>query len=156
MRHDQLRDRGSFDILDAAGIWPRVGAPAAPAAEVEAGFAPTPAVPDVPAAVGRMIVGGYAALVAIFFLTMARTPEAAFAIVVSALYVAIFLAVPRLFLKVEADRSRRPGLAEFLDLGLDTWTGRIGGAAALVQILVVPALVGAGLLAIGIAGLVIL
>ena len=156
MRHDQLSDRESFDILDAAEIWPTSGAPAGPLAEVEAAFVPTPAVPDVPAAVGRMIVGGYAALVAIFFLTMARTPEAAFAIVISALYVAIFLAVPRLFLKVEADRSRRPGLAEFLERGLDTWTGRIGGASALVQILVVPVLVGAGLLVIGVAGLVIL
>ena len=156
MRHEQLSDPESFDLLDVAEIWPRAGAPAGPLAEVEAAFQPTPAAPDVPAAVGRMIVGAYAALVAVFLLTMARGPEASFAIAVSALYVAIFLAVPRLFLAVESDSSPRPSLREFLARGLDTWTGRIGGGAALVQIFVVPVLVCLGLLAIGIAARIIL
>lgn len=156
MRHEQLKDRESFDLLDAAEIWPRAGAPAGPLAEVEAAFRPTPAAPDVPAAVGRMIVGAYVALVAVFLLTMARGPEATFAIVVSALYVAIFLAVPRLFLAVEPESSRRPSLSEFLARGLDTWTGPIGGGAALVQMFVVPVLVCLGLLVIGIAARIIL
>ena len=156
MRHEQLKERESFDLLDVAEIWPRAGAPAAPLAEVEAAFRPTPAAPDVPAAVGRMIVGGYVSLVAVFLLTMARGPEASFAIAISALYVAIFLAVPRLFLAVEPESSRRPSLDEFRVGGLDTWTGRIGGAAALVQIFAVPVLVCLGLLAIGIAARIIL
>lgn len=156
MRHEQLNEPGSFDLLDVAEIWPRAGSASTPLAEVESAFVPTPAVPDVPAAVGRMIVGGYCALVAIFLLTMARGPEATFAIAISGLYVAIYVAVPRLFLKVEADSSPRPSLAEFLDSGIDSWTGRIGGASALVQIFVVPVLVGLCLLVIGIAARVIL
>jgi hypothetical protein len=159
MRHEQLKVRDSFDVRDAAALWPRAGEGSASSAlaEVEAAIArPTPAVPDVPAAVGAMIVAAYAGLIAVFALTMARGLEASFMIVVSGLFVAIYLAVPAIFLRVENDRSRRPDLACFLELGLDTWTGRMSGRSALVQIFIVPVSLGFGLLAIGLAGLWIL
>lgn len=158
MKHDHVKARDGFDILDAAEIWPRADALGAPAlAEVEQAFVrAAPAAPDVPPAVGRVIVGVYAALVGILFLTMARGAEATFMIAVSGLYVAIFLAVPRLFFAVEADPSRRPDLAAFLARGIDTWTGHLSGGAALVQILLVPVLLTACLLAIGLAALWIL
>jgi len=155
MRHEQVKLRESFDIIDAAEIWPNAGAGSAPLAELEAGMpaAATPAVPDMPVAVGRIIVGIYAALIAIFALTMARSGEAAFMIAISGLYVAIFLGVPRLFFAVEKDRSKRPDLAAFLERGIDTWTGHMSGASALAQIFLVPVLLTATILVIGLIGL---
>lgn len=154
MRYDRVKQRAGFDIVDAARIWPRAeDAMPPPLGEVEAALdqRPTPAVPDMPAAVGRMIVGVYAALIGVFLLTMARGPEATFMIAISAFYVAIFLAVPRLFLAVERDRSSRPGLARFMADGVDTATGRMSGSSALVQIMVVPVLLAAGLFVMGVA-----
>ena len=154
MRHEQLKLRESFEILNAAAIRPLV-ADTAPAPSAEAAVS-TPAVPDVPAAVGQMLVGIYALLIAAFALTMARGLEASFMIAISGLYVAIYLGVPALFLRVENDRSRRPDLARFLREGLDTWTGRISGDAALVQIFVVPLMLAVTILTIGLIGRVIL
>lgn len=158
MRHDALKAREGFDIRDAAEIWPRADtALHHPLSEVEQGIkGPAPAVPDVPASVGAMIVGVYAALIAAFFLTMAGTRESAFMIAISAFYVAMFLGVPRLFLHVEGDRTRRPSLASFLARGLDTYTGHMSGASALAQIFVVPVLLTLAILCMGITGLVLL
>lgn len=153
MRHEQVKLRESFDIIDAAEIWPGPGAGAAPLAQVKAGFPATPAVPDLPAAVGRMIVGVYAALIGIFALTMARSGEAGFMIFISGFYVAVFLGVPRLFLAVEKDPSRRPDLARFLVRGIDTFTGHMSGAAALWQMFVVPVLLTFAILVMGLIGL---
>jgi hypothetical protein len=149
MRHVELKERGKLDLVDVAAIWPAAG----PLAEVEAGLETraTPAVPDMPPAIGRAIVAVYAALVGVFFVTMASGAEATFMIAISALYVAIFLAVPRIFLKVENDRSVRPDLGRFMEKGIDTWTGHMSGSSALVQIFVVPVLLTLGMLVIGIA-----
>ena len=61
----------------------------------------------------------------------------------------MFLAVPRIFLAVEADPAKRPSMAEFNARGIDTCTGHLSGRAALVQILVVPVLLSLPLLIIG-------
>jgi len=100
-----------------------------------------------------MIVGVYAALIGVFFLTMAGTPLALFSITISGLYVCIFFAVPRILLKVENDPSRRPDFARFMSDGMITGTGPTSGKAALAQILVVPVCVIFGLLAMGLIGL---
>jgi hypothetical protein len=158
MRHDRLKAREGFDIRDAAAIW--AGADAAiqhPLSEIEQGIAgPTSAVPDVPASVGTMLVLVYATLIAVFFLTMAGTRESAFMIAISAIYVTMFLGVPRLFLHVERDATRRPSLARFLAKGIDTHTGHMSGAAALAQMFVVPLLLTLAILCMGITGLVLL
>ena len=158
MRHEQLRERDGFDIRDVAEIWGKGDGPTGPLSEVEAGIPAraTPAVPDMPVAIGSMIAGVYAALILAFFLTMAGTREAAFMIVVSGFYVAMFLGVPRLFLHVEGDRSRRPSLQRFMARGINTYTGHMSGASALIQILVVPVLLTLAILAMGITGLVLL
>ena len=155
MRHEQLKLRESFEILDAAAIRP-LAAETATASVVEEAAVSTPAVPDVPAAVGRMLIGIYALLIAAFALTMARGLEASFMIAISGLYVAIYLGVPAVFLRIENDRSRRPDLDRFLREGLDTWTGRVSGDAALVQIFVVPLMLAVTILTIGLIGRVIL
>lgn len=152
MRHEQLKLRGSFEIFETAQIAPRLGEAAPTPVGHAAEPISTPAVPDVPPAVGRMLVGIYALVIAAFAATMARGLEASFMIAISGLYVAIYLGVPALFLRVENDRSRRPDLARFLREGLDTWTGRVSGDAALVQIFVVPLMLAVTILAIGLIG----
>jgi ABC-type amino acid transport system permease subunit len=161
MRHDWLQHRDRFDIFDVAAVWPRGdGGVQAPLAEIEAGVPeplfPAPAVPDMPVAVGRAIVAVYGAIVVAFALTMAKGGQASFMIAISAFYVAIFLTVPRLFLAVEGDRSRRPSWREFLSRGMNTQTGHMSGGAALVQILVVPALLLTAITAMGLTALLVL
>jgi ABC-type amino acid transport system permease subunit len=155
MRHEQVKLRETFDIIDAAAIWPRPDTSIRmPIGELDQRA--TPAVPDMPVAVGRSIAAVYCGLIAIFFATMGFSGEARFMIAISGFYVAIFLAVPRIFLAVEKDRSKRPDLARFMREGVDTYTGRMSGASALTQIFVVPVLLAVGILAMGLAGLWIL
>jgi ABC-type amino acid transport system permease subunit len=161
MRHDWLQHRDKFDIVDVAAVWPRADAGVqAPLAEIEAGAPPTftsaPAVPDMPVEIGRAIVGIYVAIVVAFALTMAKGGQASFMIAISAFYVAIFLAVPRLFLAVEGDRSRRPSWREFLSRGMNTHTGHMSGRAALLQILIVPVLLLTAISAMGLTALIVL
>ena len=156
MRHDHLKQHRDYDIVDVAAVWPRAAALVqAPVAEIESRLptASTPAVPDMPPAIGKLIVAVYVGIIAAFALTMARGGQAAFAIAISGFYVAIFLAVPRIFLKVENDRSRRPSLSRFLQEGMKTATGHISGGGALVQILIVPVLLLIGLGTMGLFGL---
>ena len=61
-------------------------------------------------------------------------------IAISGLYLAMFLGVPRVFLAVEADPSRRPHMAGFMTRGIETFTGHMSGGSALAQIFVVPVL----------------
>jgi hypothetical protein len=151
MRHEQLRLKDSFDTVDAAAIW-RAGnaGSAGPLAEIEAGLSgrAAAAVPDMPVAIGRAIVTLYAALITIFFVTMGFSGEARFMIVISGLYVAMFFAVPRIMLEVEGGEGR-PTMRQFMAAGVDTYTGRLSGAAALAQIFAVPALIALAVLAIG-------
>jgi ABC-type amino acid transport system permease subunit len=161
MRHDWLHHRDRFDIVDVAAVWPRGdGGVQAPLGQIEAcappAPAPAPAVPDMPVAVGRTIVGIYIGIIAAFALTMAKGGQASFMISISAFYVAIFLTVPRLFLAVEADESRRPSWREFLSRGMDTQTGHTSGRAALVQILIVPVLLLTAISAMGLTALMVL
>jgi hypothetical protein len=155
MRHEQVRIRESFDLVDAAAIWPRPDTSIqGPIGELDQRA--TPAVPDMPVSVGRAIVCLYSALIIIFFLTMGFSGKARFMIAISGLYVAMFLSVPRIFLAAERDETERPDLRRFLDKGLGTFTGHMSGAAALAQIFTVPVLLLFGILAMGLASLWIL
>jgi hypothetical protein len=157
MRHEQLRHEDTFDLVDVAAIWPVGAGPSAPLAEVEDALArPSAAVPDMPAAAGKALVAVYGALIGAFALTMASGGGATFAIAISAFYVAVFLAVPALFLKIDAAGRAQPGLSEFLANGMDTATGHISGRGALTQMLVVPLLLTFAILAIGTVALVTL
>lgn len=107
------------------------------------------AAPDVPAAVGGMIAAAYAALIAALFIATAGSLSSIFAIVIAGLFVVIFFTVPRIFFAVEPMTERRPDLGKFLNRGMDTFTGHATGRAALVQMLVVPVLLTAAILAMG-------
>lgn len=120
--------------------------------DAEPAFSPAPAVPDVPAAVGRLVVAPYVALLGVFFGLFAGSPLAFFSIAVCTVFVAMYFAVPRIFLAVEADPTRRPSLSQFMHGGLETLTGRTGGKDALIQMMIVPVLVTFGLTTMGIIG----
>ena len=151
MRYQPL-NRNAPDA-NVAAVWPSLAALAADEASRADGahdFTVTTAAPDVPAAVGGIIAASYAGLMAVFFAFFARSPLALFSIVVCAGFVAIYFAIPRIFLAIEADPARRPTLGRFLRTGIDTATGRTGGKDALIQMIIVPVLVTLGLAAIGI------
>ncbi|HEY0149310.1 MAG TPA: hypothetical protein VGB70_09915 [Allosphingosinicella sp.] len=140
-----------------AAVWPTAAvesmtASAAEAPAEETPFAMTPAMADVATGVAGLVVGTYAALIVVFFALFANSPVAVFAITVCAFFVAMFFAVPRIFLKVEAAPVRRPSFDRFMRTGIETLTGRTGGGDALLQMLIVPVLLTLGLAAMGIIG----
>ena len=107
------------------------------------------AAPDVPAAVGWMILGVYALIMAVFLTLFARDTEAGLMVAVSGVYFTVYLGVPAAFFRAEA-RSGDIDLKRFLRDGLNTWTGHVSGIEAIVQILLIPVALTIALTAIGI------
>jgi hypothetical protein len=151
MRHQALKIDASV-----AAVWPSAEESLVISKAAEAGTEPvshfSPAAPDVPAVVGLFMAGAYASMLAVLFALFARSPLALYSITIVAGYVAIYIAIPRLFFAIEPKTARRPTLARFMREGIATSSGWSGGADALIQMLVVPVLVCAGLLVIGIIG----
>ena len=160
MRHEKLMKREGVDALDIAAVWP-ASSQVAPvpvpelAAPIESAQ-PTPAAPDVPAAVGGMIAASYAAVIGALYFATAGTAHSIYMIAISAMFVAIFFAVPRTFFKVEPMSRSRVRMEEFMRSGIDTATGRASAKAALVQMMVVPVFLVLGITAMGIAASVIM
>jgi hypothetical protein len=157
MRYEQIRAKDSFTKVDVAAVWP-VGAQVAPLLLIDIdrpaaapAFVPTPAAPDVPAAVGKLIVGAYAALLGAFALATVGSAYSAFMITIGALFLVPYFTIPWLFFRQEPGRRARPGLERFMREGLETFTGHSTGAGALVQMLVVPVLLTFGVLLMAIA-----
>ena len=132
MRHEQLAEQDSFDV-----VAPRVS-------RAEA------AAPDVPASVGILLGAVYLVLIGILAVTIANRGLGLLVIAVDLFFLGAFLAVPAIFLKLEADPVRRPSLSRFLSEGIQTYTGHISGGGAIAQMFVVPVLLSLGVLAIGI------
>ncbi|HEX8444337.1 MAG TPA: hypothetical protein VF631_11900 [Allosphingosinicella sp.] len=156
MRHEQLAAKDSFTKVDIAAVWPASGQiaplPVLDIDEAPAGspFTPTPAAADVPAAVGGLIVTSYAALLGSFALATVNSAQSAFMIAICGLFLVAYFTVPYLFFRQEPKAGPRPSLGLFLRQGMDTFTGRSTGTAALVQMLVVPVLLTFGALAMGV------
>jgi hypothetical protein len=106
---------------------------------------------DLPAAVGWMIVVSYAAILVAFAWAFFGAADVQFNLGVCAVYLAMYLGVPWIFLKAEPHRGKvvRPDLADFLERGLSTWTGHVSGASALAQILTIPVALTLAALGIG-------
>lgn len=157
MRHERIAAPSEMADAHIAAVWPILPQVAPlPIVEIERPADPdshrsTPAAPDIPGAVGRLIAGSYAALIAALFIAAAGSRESVFAITICALFVAIFFTIPRLMFRAEADKSVRPSLERFMREGMDTLTGHSSGTGALVQMLVVPVLLTIGVLVIAIA-----
>ena len=157
MRHERIAAHTGLAQADVAAAWPVLPQVAPlPIIEIERPAEPeshrsTPAAPDVPGAVGGLIAGAYAALIAALFLAAAGSRESVFAITICALFIVMFFTVPRLMFRAEADNSIRPSLDRFMREGMDTLTGHSSGTGALVQMLLVPALATIGVLIMAIA-----
>ena len=156
MRHQQVADRHSYTKVDVAAVWP-VAPQIAPlpvpdvAEHVAEPRLAAPSTPDVPAAVGMMIVASFASLIGAFAIATVGSAHSIFMITISALFAVAFFTVPRLMLAVEPRTAERPDLDRFLEDGIETLTGHSGGKAALVQMLIVPVLLTMGALAMGVA-----
>jgi hypothetical protein len=114
------------------------------------------AAPDVPPAVGAMIVGSFATIIGGFALLYTGSRLATMMVAISLVYTTIFLAVPAIFLRIDAQRNRHVSMADFLESGLDTWTGHLGGREAIIQILTIPLAIATAVFAIGIAAAIFL
>lgn len=157
MRHEQIQVRDSYRELDVAAVWPStIQVAPLPIPDIEpqveaARFRAEAAAPDVPAAVGKLIVGAYVGLIAAFALATTGSRDSAFVIAICAVFLAAFFAVPWLFLRTEPKSGARPTLDRFMREGLVTMTGHTSGKDALVQMLIVPVFLTLGVLAMGIA-----
>lgn len=112
------------------------------------------AAPDVPGAVGWMILGVYVLIMAAFLLLFARDLEAGFMVAISGVYFTVYLGVPAVFLRSEA-RSGDIDLKRFLKDGLETWTGHVDGLEAIAQMLLIPVALTIAITTIGIISIVV-
>lgn len=140
----QLIDR--HDVLTQADVVALI--PELAAKKVLAPIMSEAAAPDVPAAVGFMIVGFYAMIMIGLFVGFAHGTDATMMVVISTLFTTIYLTVPLIMLKVEGV-SGRVGLDRFFREGLNTWTGHLSGHEALVQMLLIPSALIIAVFAIG-------
>ena len=111
-----------------------------------------PVATTLPAAVPAIAFAGYAGILFAFWLSFAGNVEAALAIAVSTAYAAMYFGVPYLMARMaekHGDSPHRQSLPTFIDGEFETITGRIGGWAAVVQIVLVPVGLAFGAFAIG-------
>lgn len=148
MRYEPVMFEGHQPLEEADVSWlaPSIAPP--PLGELKP-TRPAPAAPDVPASVGGMLAASYATLIGALFLATAGSASSIFAIVIAAIFVAIFFTVPRIFFAVEPMTEKRPGLGVFLNGGMETLTGHCSGPAALVQMMIVPVFLTLAVLAMG-------
>lgn len=162
MRHEQIAARDTYDEVNVAAVWPvatqliPLPIPEIELLEAEPVFRSAPAVPDLPAAVGKLIIASYAALIGAFALATAGSADSIFMISIAALFVVMYFAVPGVILGIEPQSGVRPSLGRFMQEGMQTLTGHCSGKAALVQILIVPVFLTIGVLFMGIAAAIIM
>jgi hypothetical protein len=106
------------------------------------------AAPDVPAGVGAAIAAAYGLMMVGFLTFFVGSADNLLALGVDAVYLAMFLGVPALMFGIE-HRSRRITWFQFLNKGLVTWTGHVGGREAVAQILTIPFTIAAGIFGVG-------
>ncbi len=133
MRHEKIVTAGPYDALELADFQMELTEPKAP-------FRSAPAVPDIPATVGRLLVAAYIILLTVFAVAFAHSKNSLFALAICAVFLTMYLSVPRIFLGVEPKQGKRPDFDTFLYTGLETYTGHCSGKDAMVQILIVPVL----------------
>jgi hypothetical protein len=95
-------------------------------------------VPDLPPAVGFMLVGTFAWIIGAYLVTFWSDLQALEMVVMDIVYVSVYLGVPWLILKLEPKTGPNPTFAQSMRRGLQTFTGHLTGAEALAQILTIP------------------
>jgi hypothetical protein len=161
MRHQQIAAQETYTKVNVQALWP-ASAQVAPLPipdveqKAEKPFEATPAAPDVPASVGGMIVASYATLLATFGLATLASAYSVYTFTICALFLVSFFTVPWLFFRQERSAGARPTLDRFMRNGMETLTGHSSGAAALVQMMIVPVMLTLGVIAMGIAAAIIM
>jgi hypothetical protein len=103
-------------------------------------------------AVFGLLVGAYGAMLLALWLIFVSDVETLVTLAVCTVYFAMFFGVPLAMYRVQskAQPVRAAGtLSEFLRGELETYGGRISGWGAAIQVLVVPAPITLGIIAIG-------
>jgi len=95
------------------------------------------AMPDVPAAIPRMVGATFVLIYLVMFASFAHSVASAMVATIGLGFAIIYVAVPAIFLKVEK-RSGRISMSQFLERGLDTCTGHLTGREAVIQFMVLP------------------
>ncbi len=149
MRHEKIAKAGTYEAVDLDRLQFQAAQPETP-------FRSAAAVPDVPAAVGKLLVASYVTLLGTFAVTTAHSPQAMFAIAICTVFLVMYLGVPRVVLGAERGQGSRPSFGIFLRRGLETYTGHCSGKEVLVQMLVVPVVLTLCGLAVGVIALNVL
>lgn len=161
MRHEQIAAKDTYAKIDIAAVWP-ASPQVAPVPVLEAEdaaathFQPTAAAPDVPAVVGKMLIGAYGGLLSAFTIAMVGSAHSIFAIVIAAVFMVAFFTVPILFLKEEPGSGANPSFDRFMRDGMSTLTGKSSGKDALVQMLIVPVFLTCAALAMGVTAAIVM
>jgi len=94
----------------------------------------------------------YGALLVIALVVFAQDEQTRYVVSVCLGLALMFFGIPWLLMKTEARsrHNRRRSFTDFLGKGLRTLTGPLEGREAMVQILLVPAVLASGMLAIGV------
>ena len=156
MRREKFDVGQGLDAIDMAAVWPTLvqlapfSMPELPSIREDQLFRATPAAPDVPAAVGVMIAASYGALILALAVATVRSSYSIFMIVIAALFVVAFFTVPRIFFHVERESLVRSPFDDFMQYGMDTFTGHNSGKGALVQMLIIPVVLTLAVVAIGV------
>lgn len=105
---------------------------------------------EVHAKVAKIYLALHAVLFAVLFTTFSVDSEALFMVAISAFYLIMYIGTPYVLLsRIGGKRfASRSSWSEFLDAPHETFTGKITGRDALIQICLVPAAVTIGLTAI--------
>lgn len=109
-----------------------------------------PIATQLPLGVQAVAVIGYAAIFVILWITFGSDRGSAFMVGVSTFFALVFFGVPYLMDRVAQKHGQQtvPTLKEFLAGDFDTWTGRISGWEALIQVALVPVALAFGSLAL--------
>jgi hypothetical protein len=112
------------------------------AAAVEAGeealVTSTPAVSDIPTAVGFAVVGAFGAVVLCFMIFFSGSAQSRFVTTVTLCFLIVYFAVPLVLIALQPKSVRRGTWSSFRRNGLYVRTGHVGGKEAMLQILVLP------------------
>jgi hypothetical protein len=136
---DFVSNSAEADVLFDVRAWLEPANEAAPVAADRAPFLPENSVPDLPVGVGMLVVAAYGAILGAFLLAFAGDAEVGLVIGVCAVYLAVYLGVPAVMLRMEPKAKGRPDMGDFFDKGLQTWTGHVTAKEALAQMLTIPA-----------------
>ena len=91
----------------------------------------------------------WAAFLSVFWVTFSGSPNALFMVGASTCYAAVFFGVPYVMSRVAKTARPKLGVGEFLQGKVDTLYGPVGGLEALLQVILVPAALTLGGVAMG-------